>query len=700
MIYLIFKIPFDVGFDWYENTDTEEAWLILLDLWFTVDIMLNFKTGYISNGTAVMHPKKIRYHYLAGWFFIDLIGTIPFKYFVPEGEKGKSIKLSKFFKIPKLLRISRVLKYMRNNKQVYDIFKVFIFIIISIHLGACLWILAIDPCETGYIVGTSPHCSQNVVFDVYTEALHVSTVMMLGISNTHIMSSTENLDSVIPQTLNKSQLQIISIVFMVYGLYLGALMISEMTVYVMGKTQGSSAFQRKIDRVNHEMEYYAVPFELRGKVKAYYDYIWVNQKQYDEKIGLLSDRSMSTDLQRQLALHLFKDVVTHISFFADVDDIVLGQICLSLKTLVFLPYDMVLFKGDVGKELFIIAKGVVEVMRDDLPEDKRQMANQILLRSGSFFGEIALVMEVRRTCSVQARTICEINILHQATFDDILREHPDFAKRMNELVVARQMETSLARLGVDPTHAKFRQADLDFANEAVNAQMQAGLFRRENTGGGVSNPPATSPPADHLVNLPLSGSFLNKKIFPGGPDAGPVLEIGSPTPPSDGENVNLFDEMERRKSVGAITEENGRLYHRPTIQEGQKPPKSSPLTQDLSQSFNRKDRRVTSNTIQGHFNLNNTYDIGKVHTSILLGGTQTTLGDESSASSGATPAANNRVTRIINDRNNAKAGGKNESQELKLISTRMSRTEQMLEQILDKLDPLKSGIMEEEVGGS
>jgi len=82
----------------------------------------------------------------------------------------------------------------------------------------------------------------------------------------------------------------------------------------------------------------------------------VNQKQYDDEIGLLSDSQMSSDLQRKLALHLFMDTVKHISFFADVDDTVMGEICLSLKTLIFLPEDMILFKGDVGRELFIVAK--------------------------------------------------------------------------------------------------------------------------------------------------------------------------------------------------------------------------------------------------------------------------------------------------------------------------------------------------------
>ena len=64
------------------------------------------------------------------------------------------------------------------------------------------------------------------------------------------------------------------------------------------------------------------------QVKAFYDYVWIHQKQYDDRVALLSDDQMSTDLQRKLALHLFKDVVSHISIFSEIDDLLLGQICL------------------------------------------------------------------------------------------------------------------------------------------------------------------------------------------------------------------------------------------------------------------------------------------------------------------------------------------------------------------------------------
>lgn len=43
------------------------------------DIILNFRTTYVSqSGQVVSAPRSIGLHYLATWFFVDLIAALPF----------------------------------------------------------------------------------------------------------------------------------------------------------------------------------------------------------------------------------------------------------------------------------------------------------------------------------------------------------------------------------------------------------------------------------------------------------------------------------------------------------------------------------------------------------------------------------------------------------------------------------------------
>ena len=602
VLLLVFFIPLEIGFDWYETVTWQKVLFTALDIWFALDIMLNFRTGYINHGTVVMGPKKIASNYLSKWFLVDLLGTLPFELMISaQVSSRKSLKLAKYFKIPKLLRISRVMKYVRNHQYVYDFSKVLILIFTLMHIGACAWVMLLDPCneEKSNYAGADV-CAQSNVYHIYAEALHISASMMLGVSNLHIIgkSGMLNLDFE-GRHEDSTKVFLISTLFMMIGLFLIALLISEANVYVMGKMQGSAAFQRKTDRVNHEMEYYGVPDDLQRQVRAFYDYIWIHQKQYDDKIALLSDQQMSTDLQRKLALHLFKDVVSHISFFSEIDDLLLGEICMSLRTKVFLPGDMIFFKGDVGKELFIISKGVVEVLRDDLPMSKRRDAPKILLENGSFFGEIALVMEVRRTSSVQARTVCEVNILQQDAFDAILLDNPHFARRMNELVVARQLDSCMARSHQKGVDFQVSQSDMDLAILTMEKNMKEGLERRqmqESTRSLTSKrqksdmtdtdtvfSPTSRVSFDGSVKMPLE-SYINPSTRAGVDEESQLLDPTNRTSSASLDVSHVLTDIARRSTRFSNEEDDLESHHH--LEEISRKAAARPLTDSTGASNN------------------------------------------------------------------------------------------------------------------
>ena len=104
----------------------------------------------ISKLTVLLFLTAFIRNYLTSWFLIDLLGTFPFEKIIQgEASSRKSLKLIKYFKIPKLMRISRVMKYVRDHKYVYDIFQVFILVFTFLHIGACLWMLVLQPCKEG-----------------------------------------------------------------------------------------------------------------------------------------------------------------------------------------------------------------------------------------------------------------------------------------------------------------------------------------------------------------------------------------------------------------------------------------------------------------------------------------------------------------------------------------------------------------------
>ena len=59
VLLLVFFIPLEIGFDWFKTPKPQKILFGFLDFWFAIDIILNFRTGYVNHGTVVMDSKKI-----------------------------------------------------------------------------------------------------------------------------------------------------------------------------------------------------------------------------------------------------------------------------------------------------------------------------------------------------------------------------------------------------------------------------------------------------------------------------------------------------------------------------------------------------------------------------------------------------------------------------------------------------------------
>lgn len=151
---------------------------------------------------------------------------------------------------------------------------------------------------------------------------------------------------------------------------------------------------------------------------------------------LLNQPGISKTLRTTIALHLYKDLVKTVPFFAGSDVRFLGKVCLALETAVYLPGDTIIYMDDVGKEMFIVRKGLVEILIPDAENAEKR----IYLRDGNFFGETALVIDVRRTNTVKAVSICDLNMLSKKSFNEIVAEYPEFGERMKRTVIKRQLD--------------------------------------------------------------------------------------------------------------------------------------------------------------------------------------------------------------------------------------------------------------------
>ena len=97
------------------------------------------------------------------------------------------------------------------------------------------------------------------------------------------------------------------------------------------------------------------------------------------------------------------------------------ELLLRLRPCVFLPGDFICRKGEIGKEMYIVKSGTLEVV---LPDGRAA----VTLGAGSVFGEISLMAEAggnRRTADVRAKGFATLYILTKSDLAQVLQDYPD-----------------------------------------------------------------------------------------------------------------------------------------------------------------------------------------------------------------------------------------------------------------------------------
>jgi len=98
------------------------------------------------------------------------------------------------------------------------------------------------------------------------------------------------------------------------------------------------------------------------------------------------------------------------------------------------PQGTILFReGDLGQEMFIIQKGKVQV-RKRVGSTEKVLAE---LSEGEFFGEMALLMGMDRSATVEVIEDSKILVVRPDTFESLLKSNLDIALKMLKKMASR-----------------------------------------------------------------------------------------------------------------------------------------------------------------------------------------------------------------------------------------------------------------------
>jgi transcriptional regulator with PAS, ATPase and Fis domain len=121
-----------------------------------------------------------------------------------------------------------------------------------------------------------------------------------------------------------------------------------------------------------------------------------------------------------------------ISFFSEVSQESLAQLCKGLETEVYSAYHLFFDKGDIGDEMFVIIDGAVKVHENDHVYGH--------LNTGECFGEYALIDRRERSAAVTATKRTEVLRISRQKFLDLMASDAGFAQSILSVMIKRHRE--------------------------------------------------------------------------------------------------------------------------------------------------------------------------------------------------------------------------------------------------------------------
>lgn len=258
-IYNTITIPLVIAF----NPNVFESTLVtvlesFIDLTFFLDIIINFRTTYISTktGEEIYDFQMIARRYLFGRFFVDFLSSIPF-----DKLSGGSNDILPILGMLKLIRINRINVVIRNLNTKSD-FKAFLkvlwlvfFLFLYNHVIACLWYYIIVVDEI-YVPNKDFLNSGTInIYEVYTGDL-----MRRYFICYYIAFYLISIGEMCPRTNTEI---FISLIIMITSAFLIANIFGQMAVLTKEMNAKTIKFQEQLDTVNTAMKNLNLPVWLR-----------------------------------------------------------------------------------------------------------------------------------------------------------------------------------------------------------------------------------------------------------------------------------------------------------------------------------------------------------------------------------------------------------------------------------------------------
>jgi len=368
----------------------------------------------------VRDVSRLTMKYIRSWkFWADLLSILPtdFLYFVLGFDAV--LRFNRLIKVWRFREFFHMAETHTNYPNLIRVSNLILTIIIIIHWFGCFYFQVSKLIGFGTDSWVYPDPAVDEFYDSfwvqYSVSFYWSTLTLTTIGDTEYPVTPVEILFCVSCSL--------------MGVLIFATIFGNVGAMINHMDAARTEFQNKVDNVKRYMDLRGISSDLQERVIKWFDYTWNNKQSIDDKEALMF---LPDKLKAEISIHVHMFTLRRVSIFQDCEPGLLVELVLKLKLQVYSPGDYICKKGDIGKEMYIIKRGKLQVVSED---GKKVF---VTLSDGAVFGEISVLNIAgnktgnRRTASVKTVGYSDLFCLTKHDLWSALEEYPEAKKMLLE----------------------------------------------------------------------------------------------------------------------------------------------------------------------------------------------------------------------------------------------------------------------------
>ena len=417
------------------------------------------------------------------WHASLVVGDLPIEIIaVCAGATWGVVARVRLNRLLRWLKVKELYKQHQANMHNWNFgticFNLAIMILLTIHLMACLWFVVICPdpesCQPSQYAGSTNTTAtmENYVSSIYWS---VATLTSTGYGDVHASTRVQ---------------YVASMLGMLLGQVLFGTALATIAATLGNSLQVRVEYKSKVDAVKSFLRDQNVSTDLCRRVEAYYEDHWLR---YQGHVAFEHIEGMPKTLHAEICCAKYSSLLQGFPLFRQSIQGFTRDLAFDVRRMLVLPGELVVHKGDIGKEMYFIMRGVAEILASD---DERTVTE---ICEGAYFGEVGMLFQTPRCNSVRAKTHCELLVL---TNDNLFQatSHYPAIRQIIENVRHNREHFEAIKSAVRMNDTMAMPADMDFA---ASLRHDTFVRNRERTKRNLVAPLSASPlSVGTLVDLP------------------------------------------------------------------------------------------------------------------------------------------------------------------------------------------------------